>query len=1066
MPPINPRHPALAAAGGYLKALLCLLALMPFSMVLGETIDFARDIRPILSENCFHCHGPDEEHREADLRLDLKEHAFAKLDGVSMIEPGDAEASDVWYRISTDDKVDVMPPPKSHKSLTAEEKQLIAAWIESGAEWSDHWSFVPPDKAPVTKSKHPIDHFIQAGLKQSNLSLNAEADPVTLARRLHLDLTGLPPTPERVESFLESYKVDPKTAYNALVYELLASRHFGERMALMWLDAARYGDTSVMHADGPRTMWPWRDWVVQAYNQNMPFDQFSMEQLAGDLIPNATVDQKIASGFNRNHASSDEGGAIPEELRVSYVVDRVQTTSNVWMGLTMECAQCHDHKYDPISQREYYQFYAFFNNHTDPGMQTRKGNQSPVVTIQDPLYDAKLEAAKAKAKLAQETLDQYRGKAAPGFEKWLASTQATQENAAPPGPAKLAHWLPLDEEKGDKLIDQAGALIGTKATGKWNSITKPVKSRAFRLDGRSSFTLRQPVHLPADQPFTISTWIRTEVADANGTILSCMEGSNGLRGYDLGMQKGTLVTHLIHKWPSNAIKVGTTAKLEPKKWYHVVYSYDGSSKASGISMWIDGEKAEIKPQVDKLTEPINANTRFMIGSRAKGSNFRGALSDLRIYREAFTEADLPAAASNPIDSILAIAPEQRNEDQQDLLLSYYLSTQDEEYKKLVVASASARQSAMDLETSPTTSMIMGDNPQDEMRMTYMLNRGSYDQPMKDQAVVASVPTIFPPLPEGAPGNRLGLAKWLFRPDHPLTSRVAVNQIWQVLLGYGLVHTPGDFGAQGSFPTHPELLDWLAVDFRENGWDVKRLVRQIVTSETYRQSSIPTDAALAGDPNNHLLSRANRFRLQAEFIRDTALSTSGLLIYDLGGAGVKPYQPPGLWLEVSLGGNAKFVQDKGEDLYRRSLYTYWKRSSPPPSMLIFDAPTRETCTMQRPRTNTPLQALVTMNDTQFVEAARFLAERMMAEATSEKPEAIAERGFQLVTLRSPNEREMTALMDVYQSSLSSYQSAPESAEALLKTGEAPGNSELPPQEHAAWTVVANLLLNLDETLTRE
>lgn len=1045
-------------------SLISLLGMLFAPLQAEQAIDFARDIRPILSENCFHCHGPDAEHRKADLRLDLKDHAFAEKDGLKMIVPGNLKDSEVWYRIITEDKGDLMPPPKSHKTLTAEQKDLIRDWIASGADWSEHWSFVPPQKVAAGESKSPIDQFIHKRLEAKGMSPSPQADPVTLARRLHLDLTGLPPTPERMREFLAAFKSNPDAAYESLVEELLTSPHFGERMALMWLDAARYGDTSVMHADGPRTMWPWRDWVVDAYNDNKPFDLFSIEQLAGDLIPNATVAQQIASGFNRNHATSDEGGAIPEELRVSYVVDRVQTTANVWMGLTMECAQCHDHKYDPISQKEYYEFYAFFNNHVDPGMQTRRGNEAPFVEVKDPAYEAEFAAAEAKVETTRAALAKGRDASQDAFQKWAATQKADPTNATDGLVEGLAHWFPLDEKEGDELVDHAGALHANKLDGRRLFFNRDKTTKALRLDGKSEFTTGHPMELEQDQPFSFTTWVRLE--GGGGAVMSCMDPEDKLRGFDLWIQGETVGTHIIHSWPANAIKVVTKAKLEQEKWHHVAISYDGSSKAEGVSIWIDGVRSETEISNNSLDgKSIVSKAPFTIGSRYKGGKFKGSVSDLRIYHTALTDDQIPLVQANPLPGILATTPDQRTEAQNDLLYSHYLVSADAGYQKLAKNYASSAVAALKMAQTPTTSMIMADNPQNKMRATYMLNRGAYDQPMKDKEVTAAVPAIFPPLGEDEPHNRLGLAHWLFRDDHPLTARVAVNQLWQVFFGYGLVHTPGDFGAQGSFPTHPELLDWLSVDFREHGWNVKRLIRQMVTSEAYRQSSVATDQLLAQDPDNLWLARANRFRLQAEFIRDTALYTSGLLEAEMGGEGVKPYQPPGLWAEVGLGGNPKFVQDKGEKLYRRSLYTYWKRSAPPPSMLIFDAPTRETCTMQRPRTNTPLQALVTMNDVQFVEASKFLAQRMMTESAN-VPEAIAQRGFELVTLRSPNEREMGALMDVYHGTLATYQQDIEAAKALLDTGEAKTTAALAPDQHAAWTVVANLLLNLDETLTRE
>jgi len=1042
------------------------------SWLSGKSVDFARDIRPILSDYCFHCHGPDEETREADLRLDQKEDLFKpNKDGVTAIHPGDLEKSEVWYRIITDDEEDLMPPPKSKKALSTQQKNLLKAWIESGAEYAEHWSFTPPKKAPLPKNAHPIDHFVGKLLKEYKLSPSEQADPTTLARRLHLDLTGLPPTPKKVQSFLKAWEKDADKAYTQLVDELLANPHFGERMALMWLDAARYGDTSVMHADGPRTMWPWRDWVVKAYNSNKPFDEFSIEQLAGDLIPEASLDQKVASGFNRNHATSDEGGAIAEELRISYVVDRVQTTANVWMGLTMECSQCHEHKYDPISQEEYYQFFAFFNNHTDPGMQTRRGNQAPVIdVISEEQQKKKAEAEKILQGITQK-LEERKKAAIKDFDKWSdeqfleASTGEKKESIEPAG--LIAH-LPLDNFEKNLTKDLFRKKGQNRLHGKAKAQEDGKFGGSLKIDGNGYLEIKDFGDLEWNRPFSYGCWVKADNVNKTAAIIGKMDEGKDFRGYDLWIQSGAPGAHIINKWQDNAVKVVGKKKLKAKEWNHVFITYNGSGSAAGTKVYLNGEKLDHTVEADGLNGTIVTEKPLRLGRRFNSSQANGfAIDDVRFYDRELTDAEVKSLTGlDAIGPLLAIAPAERTEVQNETLQQHYLSTLDKPYQKLVEQRRKAEGDIAKIQKTKTTSMIMADFPANKMRKTYLLNRGAYDQPKKDQVIEADVPAILPPLPKDAPRNRLTLAKWLFSDEHPLTSRVAVNQIWQLFFGQGMVKTPGDFGAQGRFPTHPELLDWLAVDFRENGWDMKRLIRQIVTSQTYKQTSNVTPERFKNDPDNQWLARATRFRLQAEFIRDTALATSGILRTDLkGGAGVKPYQPPGLWAEVGLGGNPKFKQDNGDKLYRRSIYTYWKRSAPPPNMLIFDAPTREICTVKRPRTNTPLQALVTMNDPQFVEAARFLAERMMKE-TSKKPEAIASHGFELVTLRKPSPKELGALVQVYNKSLKTYKEDNAAAESLLKVGEAPADKELAKDQHAAWTLVANLLLNLDETITRE
>ena len=1042
----------------------------PCSPAIAEEIDFARDIRPILSENCIYCHGPDEEHREAGLRLDQKSAAFEKRDGVAVFVPGDLDQSESWHRITTDDPDDLMPPPKSNKKLTSTQKDLLRRWIESGADWTEHWSFVTPtqpdlpEKTDESPPLSPIDRFVRSTLKENGLEPSSEADRRTLIRRLTLDLTGLPPTPEEVQTFLADQSPD---AYGSLVDRLLSSPHFGERMATYWLDAARYGDTSVMHADGPRDMWPWRDWVVRAFNENQPYDQFSIEQIAGDLLPNATVSQKVASGFNRHHPSSDEGGAIAEELRVSYVVDRVKTTSNVWLGLSVECSQCHDHKYDPISQKEYFQLYAFFNNTADPGMQTRKGNQVPVVEVVTEVEEDKLADLEKKIADTSDRATTADASARTAFAKWprqLAGKAEPSADASAPFQS-LRHYYPLDEPSGLTLIDLIQRKDAITVDAGLVSTERGEKDRGLTFDGRRLF---EADHFPAydhKHKLTFSAWLKLDSA-VTGAVFAKMNEDQAYRGYDFWLEKGRPGTHLINNWPGNAIKVVADEPLTPGKWQHVAVTYDGTGTAEGVKVYVDGK---LVPSSlvggKKLTATMKNEVPFRIGGRSKSASFHGAADDIRIFDRQLPEEEIPLLTRNLVEETFATAPAKRTPDQKKIAYHHYLSAIAGPFRKELAAKVTAEREKTQLLDGKTTVMVMQDNPPEKMRPTYRLDRGAYDQPSEDEVIQPGVPSILPPLPTEAPANRLGLAQWLFSDDHPLTSRVAVNQIWQLFFGTGIVETPADFGSQGAFPSHPELLDWLAVDFRENGWDLKRLVRQIVTSEAYRQDSAIRPSDLENDPDNRMLARAPRLRLPAEFIRDNALDLAGILLRDQrGGPGVKPYQPPGLWAEVSLGGNPKFVQDKGDKLYRRSLYTYWKRSSPPPAMQIFDAPTRETCVLKRPVTNTPLQALAAMNDVQMVEASRHFAERILGEG-GDSPETRAKFAFEAATARVPNSREASAILEVYRDSLEKYRAEPELATELLSAGESPRNESLDPADHAAWTLVASLILNLDEVLTR-
>lgn len=1044
-----------------LRSCLSLSALLLFSIV-GETraVDFARDIRPILSDKCFFCHGPDRKHRKADLRLDVREEAFSDRDGVTAFVPGDLGKSESWWRITSTDSDDVMPPPDANKPLTEAEKDLIRQWIESGAEWTEHWSFSQPEKPvpprPATDDLHPIDRFVLDRLDEEGLAPGTLADRRTLIRRITFDLTGLPPTPEEVEAFISD---ESGEAWTRVVDRLLASPHFGERMALMWLDAARYGDTSVMHADGPRDMWPWRDWVIDAYNRNRPYDQFSIEQLAGDLLPDPTNAQLIATGFNRNHPSSDEGGAIPEELRVGYVADRVKTTSNVWLGLSMECAQCHDHKYDPISHEEYFQFYAYFNNTADPGMQTRKGNEAPVVPVLDEEREESLDKLEAILEPQSELVSRAHSEALAGEAPSGSKSRAEEIEERLDD---LDHYFPLDESGGRALLDIRG---GRDVVGEEPLLSVEARDgeRGIELDGERVFDTRSFPDYGDRKKLTLSAWIRIDDAKARGAVFSKMDSARKHRGFDLWMEDGKPGVHLVHSWPGNALKVVSKTALTPGQWHHVAVTYKGSQKPDGVAIYIDGEPVETTHEGEKLTRDMDTAAPFRIGGRFDGDRFVGRVDDIRIYTRAlkpdqieWTREDILAQAWNTL-------AEERTDAQEEMVENARLARSGD-YLAARAGQIELENEKAALVAGLPTTMVMQDNPPGKMRETFLLDRGQYDSPVEDEVIEPGVPAILPPLPADAPKNRLALANWLFADEHPLTSRVAVNQLWQLFFGHGIVRTPADFGAQGAFPTHPELLDWLAVDFRESGWNVKRMIRQIVLTEAYRRTSNVKPEALERDPGNRFLARAPRFRLQAEMIRDNALALSGLLIEESGGPGVKPYQPPGLWAEVSLGGSSKFVQDEGEKLYRRTLYTYWKRSAPPPSMALFDAPTRETCVIQRPRTNTPLQALAAMNDVQMIEASRHLAARILKEG-GEAPEARARWAFELATARPPDATETAALLDVFEHGLADYSAHPAKAADLLSAGDSPRDETLPADQHAAWTLVASMILNLDEVLTR-
>jgi len=1006
-----------------------------------DKVDFNRDVRPILSDKCLLCHGPDEAGRKADLRLDIEEEAHAYA-----IVPKSLEDSEVWQRIVSDDSETVMPPPESHKDLSEAEKSLIKRWIESGAQYDSHWSFrkvskpEPPQVADPRFAQTAIDKFVWKAMKSRGLQPSPQASKKSLIRRVTLDLTGLPPTQTEVKAYLADQTPD---AFEKIVDRLLASSHFGERMAVDWMDVARYGDTSVFHADGPRDMWRWRDWVVDAYNTNLPFDQFTIKQLAGDLLPEKTIEDHLASGFNRNSASTDEGGAIAEEYRVEYVVDRVKTTR--------------------VSQEDYYRFFAFFNQATDPGMQTRKGNQAPIVAIVDHEKLARVPAAEAKvAQLNQqqaEIADSPEQKKA--FDKWLSAVSAPAEQAGHL-PLDTESFFNFDQEGKSKVVNQSNTDDKVKLNGKPN-FPEGKFGRAIRTKGNQFLTSTQTAKdFAGDSGISFGCWLQLK-GKQSGAPVARMKDSDGNAGFDLYLQNNQIAAHFINKWPVNAIKVAANKKLEKDKWYHVFVTYDGSKKAKGVKIFVDGEHLKHSPARDSLEGSTITKAPFTVGRRTSGSHFDGLVDDVRVFNRELSESEIvKIAEADPLSGLLAIEPERRTEDQEQQLFAIFLQREVKEYSQLSEQLTQAEAQVANLKAPLTTVMVMQD--ESKPRMTYVLDRGQYDLPLKEKPVQPGVPGFLPEFGDNYQQNRLGMAKWLTSPDHPLTSRVTVNRIWKTFFGFGIVESVEDFGLQGAWPSHPQLLDWLASDFVSNGWDTKYLIKTIVMSQTYQQSSAVTANQLELDPANRYLSRGPRFRLSGEFLRDQALAVSGLLNPKMGGPGVKPYQPEGLWNEVSLNKGLRFEPDTGDKLYRRSLYTYWKRSSPPPNMTLFDAPTREKCTIRRGRTNTPLQALVLMNDPQFVEAARLFAQRIIKEGGTTTKDRI-KFAFKHSLARNPTDHETQVLEKIYDSEHETFKKQPEEAKKLISVGDTPVDQQIDAAEAAGWTIISNLIFNLDEFVTR-
>ena len=1020
-----------------------------------DALGYTRDIRPIISGKCLKCHGPDEEHREADLRLD-------RNDGIQLAFRD--KDSDGLKRILSQEEDFQMPPKSSHEELKPGEIELLKQWIGRGAPFESHWAFEKPDRKKLPnidaahKSwiKNPIDKYVLRKLLNSGLKPNSEATRERLLRRVTYDLTGLPPTIKEIDDFLNDKSPD---AYEKVVDRLMASRAFGERMALGWMDAARYGDTSVFHADGRRDMWAWRDWVVNAYNDNMPFDQFTVKQLAGDLIPNATWKDQVASAFNRNHGTTDEGGVIPEEYRVEYVIDRVKTTSTIWLGLTMECGQCHSHKYDPVSQKEYYQFYAFFNQTADPGMQTRNGNQTPTIQVPNEANAKQAEQTRMELDKLKKSLAVHRDSSKADFQKWLSAAAKNKKSSQMPG--GIAWYWNMDQQKGKQLADSVDAK--RKGQIKGRPSFKPGKlGNAIELNGSTHVNLGDVNSFERTNSFTLSAWINWQKKD--GAIFSKMTNGGNFRGYDVLISGGAIEFHLVNTWPNNALKVRTKAKLKANKWQHICVTYDGSSKAAGVNIYFDGVKQPWDIQQNSLKDSTITKAPFLIGQRNNGAPLKGLLDEMRVYTRNLSEVEVKTlAGEDGLRELLVLDPKKRTKPQLDTLRNHYFNSIDKKSQQLSGKVVAMEKKLADFSKPLTTVMVMKEMP--KPRMTYILERGHYASPRKDEVIKPATPAFLPPMKKELPQNRLGLAKWLVSPENPLTPRVTVNRYWQMLFGVGLVETAEDFGTQGSAPTHPELLDFLAADFVENKWNIKKAIKQMVMSATYRQSSVATSEKIAIDPRNMLFSRGPRFRLLGEFIRDGALSAAGLLVDKVGGPSVKPYQPPGLWNEVSLNGGLRFRRDSGENLYRKSMYIYWRRSAPMPSMSIFGTPSREKCVVRRAKTNTPLQALVTLNDEQFVEAARFLAQRVLTDKKLANPKAQIVRAYRLVAGVKPSAATLNLLLKSYAEEKKYFAGKVDDAKKLLTTGEKKRDETLDAATHAAMTIVAGIILNLDEVLTR-
>lgn len=1036
--------------------LFFLLLLAAISTLSAEPVDYQRDVRPILSDACYHCHGPDKESRMVDLRLDRQKDALAARKTGAPVLPGDPEKSLIWQRINHKSPVLRMPPVAAHKVLTDEQKETIRRWIEEGAKWEEHWSFRKPARPvlpPVSGeswARNPIDRFILARMEATGLKPAPEAPRHTLIRRAAFDLTGLPPKPEEVEAFVNDTAPD---AYERMLDRYLASPHYGEHRARYWLDAARYADTHGIHIDNRREMWPWRDWVIAAFNRNMPFDQFTIEQLAGDLLPGRTLEQQIATGFHRNAPTTNEAGAIEEEFAAIYAKDRADTTAAVWLGLTVGCATCHDHKFDPVTQRDFYALTAFFNNTTQPVMDGNIPDTPPVVAVPSIEDRPRWEQLDALRRELRQRLSEARGAADAAFERWLRS-EARGDAEPPFSPEKPLFSLdaPASPAAGGVYLGEGG-VQGVPA---------------LHFLGQGRLELPNVSAIQADRPFTIAAHVLAPLGEGRHAIASQSDSEDKNRGWTIdisGRVPGMRITG--DDGVSINVRGGFLVQLKPGTWNHVVFSYDGSGHAAAISLYVNGREVEIAGRSDEappLRGSINTGRPLVLGGEGNTSFHSGAIADFRILPRAVGEEEARYLAAWPmVLGARGKAAATLREEEREALRLTYLFKKSTPYRAWVAQRNEVeRLRAQIARRSPVTHVM--EERAGRMPSANLLIRGMYDQP--GEKLAPDVPGVLPRMKPGQPRNRLGLAQWLMDADNPLTARVTVNRMWQEVFGQGFVATGEDFGSQGEMPSHPELLDWLAVEFRESGWDVKRLYKLVLSSAAYRQAALNTPEKQKADPGNRLLSRGPRFRMDGEVVRDAALAASGLLATAIGGRSVKPYQPEGVWEAVAMNGsNTRFYKpDEGEALYRRSMYWFWKRSAPPASLDIFNAPTRELCTVLRERTNTPLQALVTMNDVQFVEAARHLAQRAMRGGESGAEvrfdymgRAVLGREFQ------PAEREI--LRRSHRKFLSFYDSNPAEAAKLLAVGASPRDESLNAVELAALTMVANQVLNLDEALNK-
>lgn len=1029
-------------------------------------------VRGLLAEHCFACHGPDAEARKADLRLDQPHRWLGARSETALVLPGRPEESELWLRVAAEEAEDRMPPPDFPRPLSAEDKELLRDWIAGGAKWQELWALQPPARPPLPEVKqsawprNPVDRFALAKLEAAGLQPSPPADRRRLVRRLHLDLTGLPPAEATVEAFLADQ--DPQ-AYEKLVDRLLQSQAHAERLTVAWLDLARYADSDGYHEDGPRSMWPYRDYVLQSFWNNKAFDRFTVEQLAGDLLPNADRESRVATAFHRNGPTNSEPGADPKEYAFRYAADRLETTAMTWLGLTVQCAQCHDHKFDPIRQKEYFGLLAFFNQ--VPEQVLWRGPKAPPVLALPNEQQQKLQLQlQTEAERLQE---QQRGLAETlrdTWKDWLPAWLAEQDST-PVSTEDLQLHFDLEIPNLEEVVDRSGS----GQNGLWMESGGPEVPRMRRsllgqaldfpgLDSR--LEAAGAGDFEADQGFALSFWVLPGEFGKERSLAGRVGEAEADRGWEVRLNADGLAEfRVVHRWPEAALAVAGRRPLQAGLWQQLVVQYDGSGKVEGLKIFLNGAALPLRIVADQaLVGSIRSQAPLRFGGRKDSLSFRGSLDEIRLYSETASEALWLARFRSDLVGLFAgLTAEDVPELAEALFRATFLrhSEAGTDYRQGERQLSALQDRRHSLEQAIPTVRVMEEV--DPPRPTYFLHRGDFRDP--GDAVAPGVPACLPPLQaRGERADRLDFARWLVDANHPLTARVRVNQLWALVFGRGLVHSMEDFGSQVQGRHHPQLLDWLAVEFQHQHWDQRAILRLLVTSALYRQSSRSSEALLQKDPNNLWWSRYPKRRLQAEFLRDQALAVSGLLQPRFGGPPVMPYQPPGLWLAVARESSLRqeYELSSGADLHRRSLYSFWKRSVLNPTMAVLDAPSREACFASRTTTNTPLQALVTMHDPTFVEAARVLAEQvLMLPAASEQ--ARLQHLFQRCLMRAAEEEELNTLLPLVPEFRTYFEQQPEAVARLLTIGSHPVSAEISRQELATWTALCQILLNLDEIL---